>query len=209
MKANSSDLLKETPDSALDALGENENVLWQSKPKLFAIVFRKLVFAFILTIPICFIEILAFKATFSGQELYTYIIVLITIFLSLPIILIVRYFVYIFLTYRKYKNTEYVITDKRIIIKAKNIKSIEFERITSISSFSTPLEKLLGVGNVIVYADRHMNMIECIQYPRDVKLKLYELKSAESAEEKSTKDFVGGDFYKIKEKMRDDFMSQV
>ncbi len=136
-------------------VGRNEQVLWRGKPHKQCFILESIFNPFLPFALIWFIFdsffIFAFTSGAKGAE------GLLTIFVPFMLIHLMPVWIYlggVLLTFLKYKNTEYLITDKSIYISggAINYKemSISYSKIADIQMRRGFFDKKLGVGDVIV-----------------------------------------------------------
>ena len=200
---DNSDLLINTQHDDSFSLDEDETILWQGKSNLTVFLIRRILVLIPLAVILAIME--------------TYIIL--AIFLSIPVLFFLRYiFKFVIKKYTVRKRTEFLITNKRIIInKTKAINSldiIERAKICSIITSVTPIQKLLGLCHIYFHVEGEMYFFEDIPYSGDVKLKLdkiiAEIKDANGlSDKKTTQTYAGGNFDKINDKKRFDFMLKV
>ncbi len=136
-------------------VGRNEQVLWRGKPNkqcfILESIFNPLLpFAIIWLIFDSFF-IFAFTSGAKGAE------GLLTFFVPFMLLHLMPVWIYIggvLLTFLKYKNTEYLITDKSIYVSggAINYKetSISYSKISDIQMRRGIFDKKLGVGDVLI-----------------------------------------------------------
>lgn len=216
---DNSDLLINTQHDDSFSLDEDETILWQGKSNLTVFLIRRILVLIPLAVILAIMETYIILAIFNSGPMYTYIYVFLAIFLSIPVLFFLRYiFKFVIKKYTVRKRTEFLITNKRIIInKTKAINSldiIERAKICSIITSVTPFQKLLGLCHIYFHVEGKMYFFEDIPYSGDVKLKLdkiiAEIKDANGlSDKKTTQTYAGGNFDKINEKKRFDFMLKV
>ena len=216
---DNSDLLINTQHDDSFSLDEDETILWQGKSNLTVFLIRRILVLIPLAVILAIMETYIILAIFNSGPMYTYIYVFLAIFLSIPVLFFLRYiFKFVIKKYKVRKRTEFLITNKRIIInKTKAINSldiIERAKVCSIITSVTPFQKLLGLCHIYFHVEGEMYFFEDIPYSGEVKLKLdkiiAEIKDANGlSDKKTTQTYAGGNFDKINDKKRFDFMLKV
>ena len=124
---DNSDLLINTQHDDSFSLDEDETILWQGKSNLTVFLIRRILVLIPLAVILAIMETYIILAIFNSGPMYTYIYVFLAIFLSMPVLFFLRYiFKFVIKKYTVRKRTEFLITNKRIIInKTKAINSLD------------------------------------------------------------------------------------
>ena len=141
-------------DNGISPVMLNEKVIWQGKPKKSAFIFNK-----IMTMaPFAILWLLFdgfFIIMFTGSgilESQPNILMFLVPFFMFHLIPVWIWLSNILTANRKWKNTKYYITDKRIIIQngfiAENYQTIYYKEIKNVRLHIGVIDKLLGVGDV-------------------------------------------------------------
>lgn len=136
----------------VNPLVEGEQLIWKGKPKKAAFILNKS----IVMAPIALIW-LAFDSTFiiaalnSADEIGPMLFFLIPFF-ALHLMPVWVWLANVLTANRKWKNTSYYVTDKRIIIEngfiAGNFQTIYYKDLTNVSLRIGVIDKMLGVGDI-------------------------------------------------------------
>lgn len=135
----------------VNPLVEGETLIWKGKPKKSAFVLNKT-----LTMAPIAIVWLAFDSTFIINmfriEHAPQMLLFIIPFFALHLMPVWIWLVNVITANRKWKNTSYYITDKRIIIEngfvAGNFQTIYYKDLTNVSLRIGVIDKMLGVGDI-------------------------------------------------------------
>ena len=139
--------------SGINPLVEGENVIYKLKPKKRAFILNKSLMMF----PIALIW-LAFDSVFiynflSDGEVGNFIWFVIPFF-ALHLMPVWIWLANVITANRRWKNTTYYITDKRIIIEngfiAGNFQTIYYKDINNVRVSIGVIDKLLGVGDIYI-----------------------------------------------------------
>lgn len=138
-------------------INKDETVIWRGKPKKNAYILNQVLGM----LPFALLWLLfdgAFIAFFFignvWEELGTGGTIGIIIFFALHLIPVWVWFARLFTSNRKWKLTEYAITDKRVIIKGgffgSSYKSIMYTEITNVQFHVGLIDRLTHVGDIII-----------------------------------------------------------
>ena len=163
-------LLNIETDPILEFIEYGEEIIWRGKPKMSAFILSKFFSA--LPVVLLFIAFDSFLVytILSGYKQYEQEIPIYVIL----IIFAVGFTIHLFpawrwlwnvITARKiYKNTEYCITDRKVIIQValiiRRYEIIHFYDVSWINSKINFFEKKLGIGNVRIYVSRRDALCE-------------------------------------------------
>ncbi|MDE5991215.1 MAG: PH domain-containing protein [Clostridia bacterium] len=211
MNDQDTSLLKINPDPIRDNIQDDEEILWQGKPQKFAFVMEK-IFQ-MLPVALLFGAFDGFMLSGiiigyekSGKEIPIFLVIFLVVFFSFHLLPLWIWLSRVITAGKKYKNSEYCITDRKVIIQfglmKKEIKIIQFENITTIYSKINLFEKLLGIGDLYLYVakDSYAYSLNDIAQPREIEAKLKQILSAYNKEtEKSLNDGQDYDKYDYQE----------
>ena len=135
----------------INPLIEGENLIWKAKPKKTAFIINKVVFM----APFAILW-LAFDSAFIIAMLTTGdigpMLLFIIQFFALHLMPVWIWLGNILTANRKWKNTTYYVTDKRIIIEngfiAGNFQTIYYKDLNNVSLRIGIIDKMLGVGDI-------------------------------------------------------------
>lgn len=138
-------------DNGKSPIMNGEKVIWEGKPKKSAFIMNK-----IMTMaPIAILWLLFdgfFIATMIGTGSFSSMMFFIIPFFAFHLAPVWIWISHILTANRKWKNTKYYITDKRIIIQngfiAENYQTIYYKDIKNVRLHVGIIDKLLGVGDV-------------------------------------------------------------
>lgn len=139
-------------------LVEGEKVLWDSKPKKNAFILNQILTIMPFALIWLLFDSMFIVAMLSTGELteFFYIIIPFFVFHLMPVWM---WLVNVFTANRKWINTVYYITDKRIIIQSGFIgidyKTIYFKDIKNVTLSVGFVDKLLGVGDIHFYLNNN------------------------------------------------------
>lgn len=138
-------------------LNDGETVLWKGKPKKSTFVLEKCLamapFALLWLLfdggIITFISI-----QIAAGEFPTFLIPIMAVFFLLHLMPVWIWLSQVLTASKRWKNTEYYVTDRRIIIKggfiAANFVSVKYTEISHVSVHVGVLDKMTGVGDVVI-----------------------------------------------------------
>lgn len=139
-----------------DILSEGEMIFWKGKPKKKAFILES-VFSPLLIFVLVWIAFDGFFLTtlFSfGEELPKFFYAFIALFFIFHLMPVWIWLSHIFTAKKKYENTEYCVTDKRIVIKtgllSTNYASIFYKDVVSVTLHVGFIDKNCGTGDVYI-----------------------------------------------------------
>ncbi|MDE6614768.1 MAG: PH domain-containing protein [Clostridia bacterium] len=182
-------LLNTKPDSMQEFLEDGEEILWRGKPKMFSFIMSKIltmlpVAAIFLAFDSFMIAGISSGYQKSGQAVPIYLIVILVVFFSIHLYPVWRWLWSVITAGRKFKNAEYCITDRKVIIQGGFVKKeyqvIRFYEISSIYCRINFFEKLLGIGDLCMYVSKSSTLfkLDDIAEPRTIEKQLKELVKA-------------------------------
>ena len=135
----------------INPLVEGETLIWKAKPKKSAFIINKSI-----TMAPFAILWLAFDSSFITMmfksETPTEMLWFIIPFFALHLMPVWIWLANVLTASRKWKNTSYYVTDKRIIIEngfvAGNFQTIYYKDLTNVSLHLGVIDKMLGVGDI-------------------------------------------------------------
>ena len=135
----------------INPLVEGETLIWKAKPKKSAFIINKSI-----TMAPFAILWLAFDSSFITMmfksETPTEMLWFIIPFFALHLMPVWIWLANVLTANRKWKNTSYYVTDKRIIIEngfvAGNFQTIYYKDLTNVSLHLGVIDKMLGVGDI-------------------------------------------------------------
>ena len=135
----------------INPLVEGETLIWKAKPKKSAFIINKSI-----TMAPFAILWLAFDSSFITMmfksETPTEMLCFIIPFFALHLMPVWIWLANVLTANRKWKNTSYYVTDKRIIIEngfvAGNFQTIYYKDLTNVSLHLGVIDKMLGVGDI-------------------------------------------------------------
>ncbi len=170
------------PTSIEDILNSDEQILWQGKPKqkayIFSSVFSMMPLAIIwLLFDLGFIFALSRFGVF--EQLPVGAIIAIVAFFVLHLIPVWIWIVNIVTAARRYKNLEYVFTNKRIIIRSGIIgidfQNVYYSEIDSVNLKVGLIDKMLKVGDIYIKGKGKAQILFDIADPYFITQKLQEI----------------------------------
>jgi len=153
----------------------DEKVLWRGKPNrkahILAQVFNHLPIALLwLVFDVGLIAILITGGMFS--RISPFMIIFLCVFFAFHLFPVWAWIGGIVTAGKQQKNTEYVITDKRIILKSGaigiNVSSVYYPEIVSVNLRVGVLDKLLKVGDIYISGGFKAQILWDIENPYDV-----------------------------------------
>lgn len=154
MERNTYETESTSQESVTDLLMPGEKLLWSGKPKksVFVLenVFQMLPFALIwLAFDAFFIIMLVSNGGFAGSMLWFLIP-----FFALHLLPVWIWLSKVLTANKRYKNTEYCITDKRVIIKSgfigMQVSTIMMKDVASVDIRKGVFDSMFGVGDVYI-----------------------------------------------------------
>ena len=138
-------------------IGCNEQVLWRGKPNIICFVlesiFNPLLPFAVLWLLFDSFFIFNFTSTKGSEQMMGFLIP----FFLLHLMPVWIYIVGVLLTFLKYKNTEYLITDKRIYTSGGSVVytegSVSYSKITDVQIRRGFFDRKLGVGDVLIFSN--------------------------------------------------------
>ncbi len=156
--------------SIKDVVNQDEEILWQGKPKKKAYVLN----AFFKMFPIALIWLL-FDGTFifvlvgQGANIPGPMKIFLVIFFLFHLMPVWIWLSSVITANRQHKNLEYAFTDKRIIIKSGIIgidfKSIYYSEIDSVNLKVGLIDRMLGVGDIYINSISKANVLFDLENP--------------------------------------------
>ena len=137
-------------------LTNGENIIWHGKPKRFAFIFNKCAFMFPIALlwflfDFFFIYMMAKSGAFSAVDSVWFIVFVIGFFV-LHLFPVWTWVYNVMTAGKRWDNTEYVLTDKRIIIITGfvnlNVDSVFYTDVSNVSLRYSLFDKILGVGDI-------------------------------------------------------------
>lgn len=147
-----------------DLVGEDEQILWQGKPKKSAYIMA----AFFKMFPFAMLW-LVFDGTFigvmisQGEQLPPFAVVFMIVFFAFHLIPVWVWLGNVLTASRQYKNIEYAFTGKRIIIKSGvvgvDVKTIYYSQIESVNLKVGLTDKLFKVGDIYITSQNQSQVL--------------------------------------------------
>lgn len=139
-------------DNGKSPLVEGENLIWSGKPKKRAFVMNKVLFMLPIAMAwLCFD--LFFIITLISQDNIGRMLFFIIPFFIIHLMPFWVWIGNVITANRKWNNTKYYITDKRIIIQngfvAENYQTVYYKDIKNVNLHVGIIDKMLGVGDII------------------------------------------------------------
>jgi len=132
-------------------LVEGESLIWSAKPKKNAFIINKI----LEMMPVALIWLtidLGFITAFLSKEVFNEVRFIIIPFFALHLMPVWIWFGNILTASKKWKNTKYYVTDKRIIIETgligSNYQTIYYKDIRNVTLRVGLIDKILGVGDI-------------------------------------------------------------
>lgn len=158
-------------NSIKDLIQNDEEILWQGKPKKSAFIWSKI----LQLLPIVLIWVLvdgciiyAFIKTGAASQVSTFILIIFILFFVLHLTPLWIWIGNIITSTAQYKNTEYVFTTKRIIIRSGvfvDVKSIYYIDVQLVHLNVGLISRILKVGNIHIVSKAERTILFCITDP--------------------------------------------
>ena len=173
------------PEKAYDIkklVSESEQILWQGHPNRKAFILSKILqkmpIALIwLTIDLTFILLMASTGAFENMPVG--LLIFIIIFFALHLIPVWAWIGNIVTASIEHKNTEYVFTNTRIIIKSGvigiDVKNIYYADINSVNLKVGLIDKLCKVGDIYISGASKAQVLWDIDNPYEITTKLQKI----------------------------------
>lgn len=133
-------------------LVEGEQVIWDAKPRKKAFIINQILPMMPFALLWLAFDSVALFSVFSTQEVPSQILLFLIPFFAIHLFPVWLWLGNIFSSYKRWVNTVYYITDKRIIIQTGFIgidyTTIYFKDISNVSLKVSAIDKLLGVGDI-------------------------------------------------------------
>lgn len=169
-------------DSIDSILNKDEQILWKGKPKEKAFVFGSIFSMMPLAIIWLLFDCGFIAVMFSGEALENApvgISIFLIVFFALHLTPVWIWIGNIVTASRKYKNLEYVFTNKRIIIKSGIIgidfQNIYYSEIDSVNLKVGPIDRMLKVGDIYINSKNKAQILYDIEDPYFITQKLQEI----------------------------------
>lgn len=170
------------PRRVEDVVGQDETVLWKGKPKKNAFVLNSAAKMF----PIALVWIAFdsfFIAMLAKQEpaLPASAIAPLCAFFALHLAPVWIWLGKTLTAGKKYKNTEYVLTDKRVIVRTGTVgvdfKSVYYKDITAVNLRTGIIDRALKVGDIYITSNQKATALLDLENASDVRDRLEKLVS--------------------------------
>lgn len=158
-------------NSIKDLIQNDEEILWQGKPKKSAFIWSKI----LQLLPIVLIWVLvdgciiyAFIKTGAVSQVSTFILIIFILFFVLHLTPLWIWIGNIITSTAQYKNTEYVFTTKRIIIRSGvfvDVKSIYYIDVQLVHLNVGLINRILKVSNIHIVSKVERTILFCITDP--------------------------------------------
>lgn len=134
-------------------LADGENILWQGKPKKSAFIVNSILPMMPVTLLWLAIDVF-FISTFLSAGGFGDMAFFIIPFFAVHLIPVWKWIGDVLSSSRKWENTKYCVTDKRIIIQSgfisSNINSIYYKDIQNVNLHIGVFDRMFGVGDIII-----------------------------------------------------------
>lgn len=137
-------------------LTNGENIIWHGKPKRFAFIFNKCAFMFPMALlwflfDFFFIYMMIKSGAFEALDSWMFVVFVIAFF-AIHLFPVWAWVYNVVTSGKRWDNTEYVLTDKRIIIITGfinlNVDSVFYTDISNVTLRYSLFDKMLGVGDI-------------------------------------------------------------
>ena len=160
-----------------EILDDGEEILWKGKPKKISYILNScLKFLPIALVWLAFDIGFIVMMTHVMNEIDWWLILIFVIFFMFHLLPVWLWISSIVTSFRRLKIEEYAFTNKRIIIKkgliAADIKSINYESLTSINIRVGLIERICKVGDIYIVSKNEKYVIEDISDPYFIYQKL-------------------------------------
>lgn len=160
-----------------EILDDGEEILWKGKPKKISYILNScLKFLPIALVWLAFDIGFIVMMTHVMNEIDWWLILIFVIFFMFHLLPVWLWISSIVTSFRRLKIEEYAFTNKRIIIKkgliAADIKSINYESLTSVNIRIGVIERMCKVGDIYIVSKNEKYVIEDISDPYFIYQKL-------------------------------------